>query len=192
MKIAVLGWGSLIWDPRDLRIKGEWNSDGPYLPVEFARISSHGKSDETLTLVIFPESGRVQVLWAWMDTEDLDEAIENLRQRERRTPRSNIGYLIPSSDELHSRFGGEITGEIRDWARQKKNVEAVIWTDLPTNFQEITGNEFNKENVLQYLEKLPGEKKRRSEEYIRKAPPQIKTEIRRFIEEKLGWTSRDT
>ena len=29
MKIAILGWGSLIKEPRGLPIEGEWQPDGP-------------------------------------------------------------------------------------------------------------------------------------------------------------------
>jgi len=36
-KIACIGWGSLIWDPRDLLVQREWFKDGALLPVEFAR-----------------------------------------------------------------------------------------------------------------------------------------------------------
>ncbi len=38
MKIAILGWGSLIWDRRDLQIAGDWQQGGPVLPIEFSRI----------------------------------------------------------------------------------------------------------------------------------------------------------
>ena len=39
MKIACLGWGSVIWDPRALPIQREWFKDGPFAPVEFTRQS---------------------------------------------------------------------------------------------------------------------------------------------------------
>lgn len=39
-QIAIIGWGSLVWDPRDLPIESPWHDDGPELPIEFARISS--------------------------------------------------------------------------------------------------------------------------------------------------------
>jgi hypothetical protein len=48
--IAVIGWGSLIWCPGILRTKSRWHSDGPALPIEFARISG----DNRLSLVIHP------------------------------------------------------------------------------------------------------------------------------------------
>ena len=96
MKIVFLGWGSLIWDPRNLRIRKEkeWYSDGPFLPIEFARISK----DKRLTLVLSPNVDRVQVLWAYTDINELEEAIENLRQREG-TTKNRIGFV--SINETH-------------------------------------------------------------------------------------------
>ena len=33
MKIAVIGWGSLVWDQRELPIVGGWEKGGPILAV---------------------------------------------------------------------------------------------------------------------------------------------------------------
>ncbi len=37
MRIAVIGWGSLMWFPGQLGIKNWWHSDGPKLPIEFGQ-----------------------------------------------------------------------------------------------------------------------------------------------------------
>ena len=62
MKIAILAWGSLIWQPKDLLLDTEfgWKEDGPILPIEFARISKDGR----LTLVITKNGTKVPVLYA--------------------------------------------------------------------------------------------------------------------------------
>jgi hypothetical protein len=43
MPTVCLGWGSLIWDPRELPIAVEWQTNGPLLAVEFARQSKKGR-----------------------------------------------------------------------------------------------------------------------------------------------------
>jgi hypothetical protein len=63
MLIACLGWGSLVWDPRELPVRGTWLTNGPFLPIEFARESSDGR----ITLVLVPDTIAVaQSLWASM------------------------------------------------------------------------------------------------------------------------------
>src|SRR5712691_7390037 len=78
MKIAILGWGSLIWCPGSLRIRTLWHSDGPSLPIEFARISS----DRRVTLVIHPGAPDQMTYWALSEFDNVVAARENLRLRE--------------------------------------------------------------------------------------------------------------
>ena len=61
MKIVYLGWGSLIWNTKGLKTKGEWQNDGPLLPVEFARVSRDGR----LTLVLYPGAKKFRVQWIY-------------------------------------------------------------------------------------------------------------------------------
>src|SRR5437899_2851545 len=89
MRIAVLGWGSLIRSPGCLSTRGDWELTGPVLPIEFTRKSSDGR----LTLVIDHSTGvPVQTYWIESSMAALDDAIENLRKRER-TTLERIGYL---------------------------------------------------------------------------------------------------
>ena len=73
-RIAVLGWGSLLRRSRELSIRGDWQSDGPWLPIEFARISKGGH----LTLVIVPRRKSVRTYWALSRYARLKDATDNL------------------------------------------------------------------------------------------------------------------
>lgn len=41
MEIAFLGWSSLIWDPRNLRTRGDWHSDGLVRVFDDSILSYH-------------------------------------------------------------------------------------------------------------------------------------------------------
>ena len=182
MKIAVLGWGSLIWNPRNLEIRDiEWKGDGPLLPIEFARISQDGR----LTLVLYPAANPVQVLWNYMAIENLNAAIKNLRVREGTIP-EKIGFINLVTGKSRCNVIPDIEIEIKNWAKAK-GFDAVIWTDLSSNFENKTNMIFNEDTVINYLKNLEPSKLENAKKYIVKAPKQIRTRIREVIEERLGW-----
>ena len=115
MKIAVLGWGSLIWDRRNLCIDGEWHDDGPELPIEFARMSSR----ERLTLVLHKSAENVQTLWVNSGLDNLKDAISNLKEREDTTKEEHIGYFEVDSGKCRCNVIPEIADSIKDWAKGK-------------------------------------------------------------------------
>lgn len=181
MEIAVLGWGSLIWEPRNLKVKVTWKTDGPLLPIEFARISNDG----SLTLVLFPDADNVQTLWTYSFYDDLDAAIANLREREGTVPK-RIGFISIPDGSSNCQAVPQVFGRIHRWV-QEKEFDAVIWTDLPSNFEKEEHKEFSEDNVIRYLKDLTGDKLNSAETYVRNAPVQVRTKIRSRVEEELGW-----
>ncbi len=79
MKIAVLAWGSLIWEPRNLQTATGFVLLGPVLPIEFSRVSGGNR----LTLVIDEANGApCRTYVAQSAYADLDNALLNLWLRE--------------------------------------------------------------------------------------------------------------
>ena len=125
----------------------------------------------------------VPSLWAELAVTSLDDAVERLRIREDRPPRSSIGYWTEKENSGHL-----LVQEIGQWAKAH-NIEAVVWAALPP--KDSNGNEVKPkiEEVLDKLKNLDSEKKQAAEEYIRKAHSQIRTEYRDVIEHELGWNA---
>ena len=180
MVIACLGWGSLVWDPRELPVQGKWFEDGPLLPIEFARESLDGR----LTLVIVPEyEARVRSLWALFSVGTVADAREALRLREGVMEKSGPKYIAAWS-----------TGDAEDcapsgvvaWARQR-GLDAVVWTALPA---QMSGKETlpTADQAIAHLRGLPHERRRNAERYIRMTPRQVDTPYRRRFEAEFGWT----
>ena len=175
--IACLGWGSLIWDPRGLPIRRYWFDDGPLVPVEFARQSKDGR----ITLVMEPSARPMRVLWALMDSDNLDDACEALGKRE------GIG-----EDDLRRHVGRWPPGTtvpvpgIEQWTHAR-DLDAVVWTALPPRFECAQRTPCEKE-IIRYLQGLRGTKRDQAERYIRRAPRQIDTAYRRAVEAALQWT----
>jgi hypothetical protein len=77
MLIACLGWGSLVWDPRELPVRRGWFADGPLLPIELARKSS----GDRVTFVLLDKAPLIRSLWALMSVFDLNSAKDALADR---------------------------------------------------------------------------------------------------------------
>lgn len=182
IKIACLGWGSLLWRSHDLNVKGRWRNDGPELPIEFARVADDGR----LTLVLHWDAEPIRVYWIELATDDLSEAIEMLRKHE--------GTIEPGIDFVTHEHGRccipRVLREVNQWLIEN-GLDAAVWTGLDSNFESKTGMDFSHENVIKYLKGLEGEELERAKEHIRKAPEQVRTAVRKRVEEELGWTQID-
>lgn len=191
MKIAILAWGSLIWDPRNLMIdktqgNNGWYNDGPMLPIEFARISQDGR----LTLVIVPGKAEIQTLYSISEYEDLNLAILDLSIREGCCTKTIGNYT--KQDSIISPSNIQFIRNIQNWIDQTNDIDAVIWTDLPKNLWYTDENnkkiQVQEDRIIEYLRGLSPEDQAKAEEYIRKAPSIVQTPIRDAIEVALGWT----
>lgn len=178
--IACLGWGSLVWDPRELPIHREWFTDGPFVRAEFLRQSMDGR----ITLVLDASASPVRSLWAVMDTSDIVAAKDALQKRE------SIGKEN-SSRHIGSWYRGDETPalvvELPEWA-ESRGVDAVVWTALPAKFADVERTP-TVEEVVAHLKGLRGGTRDNAERYIRMTPHQIDTAYRRRIETELQWTS---
>lgn len=178
MSIAILGWGSLLWDGGhefDAR-HGRWEYDGPTLKIEFSRVSK--TRGDALTLVIDDQHGsHLQVAWCLSTRQTLEDAVCDLRCREQ-TRVEDIGYV-----RLHTQpptFTNSPTRqELIDWGRQK-NLDAIVWTTLENNFQnpEKMRGPFSVDAALAHLQSLDPAGKARAAEYVWRAPIFVKTPLR--------------
>ena len=158
-----------------MKIKGKWRNDGPNMAVEYLRQSRDGR----ITLVI-DDTGipKYPVLWAEMDFSDVNDARENLRDREG-TTFPNIGFW-----RTGEKCPATIPG-LTDWASSKK-VDAVLWTALPPKFGGVNGRKPTLEEVICHLDNLEPTRKASAVKYIRSTPKQITTPYRGKLEEHLG------
>lgn len=171
-KIAILGWGSLLWDTEKNKSFDQqhesWNFDGPVVPLEFCRRSRDRRN--ALTLVIDTTHGSpCRIAWCLSRATKVEDAIEDLRIREGTNRKSITSINVFDSDEL-STFPS-----IRTWAKEK-NIEFVVWTGLGSNFRN-----FSVEAGIRHLERLPESAKAKAAEYIWKAPEFVQTKLRNAL-----------
>jgi len=182
LKIAILGWGSLLWWPQaafDAQ-HGEWDFDGPRLPIEFTRVAPASMGG--LTLVIDPEHGHpTQTAYCLSKRDTAAEARRDLAEREWCKTVDLIG-CFESATSATANPGDGIEAAIAAWAA-KKDIDAVIWTAYPPNFREKAGAEFSVASAIAYLKTLPGTEQERAARYIRKAPSFVQTPLRRALAE---------
>ena len=182
MKIAILGWGSLLWDRRAEFYKQheDWQCDGPSLKLEFSRVSQ--TRNDALTLVLDLNNGEsCEVAYALSKRRNPDDAICDLRCREG-TTLENIGFYFADGSRKQSREGDVLKG-IQSWALERK-IDVVIWTDLASNFREKSKckKPIFIEAALCHIQALDTEGKAKAAEYVWRAPQFIDTPLRKELQ----------
>lgn len=175
MRIACLGWGSLVWKPVPLPVMGGWHEDGPEVPIEFSRVGDGGE----LATAICVNAPLSTVLWSLLDVDSVAHACAALQDREK-IPADRvdgIGSLIRHDSA---------TGPLGAWAAAR-GIDAVIWTALPPRFRGVESRVASAGEVIEYLTGLTGDVRAHARDYIQQMPQQIDTPYRRAITQSLGW-----
>jgi hypothetical protein len=178
VKIACLGWGSLIWEPKTLPVIGAWQKNGPTVRVEFLRQSGDGR----ITLVLDADGTSATSLWAYLECDDIDSAVAALQEREAPGQHKGIGRWAGNSPQ-------PLITDLADWARENR-FDAVVWTALGFRSKGYADRR-SADEIIQCLQTLTGKTRSKAETYVRRAPKQINTVYRRRIEADLGWTPID-
>jgi len=189
VNIACLGWGSLVWSRRDLPCRGVWHLDGPFLPIEFSRVSS----DDRVTLTITEGVPPARSLWTQLDCASLEESVRALALRE--------GIGCPSTGEFPCSIaywskdnGASPHHEVDAVAAFSKRVglDATVWTALkPGMSKKSRGEVPSQEQLAKHLRGLPSHALAQAEAYARNTPAPIDTPNRRFFQELFGWRPTD-
>lgn len=180
---AVIGWGSLIWDLEILapHVEGDWAMGaGPEIPLEFSRISPKRKMG--LVVCIDAEHGvgcPTHVIAS--RRAGIDEVFDDLARRER-APAEMIGAICRASGR-RAGVAAEIVG---DWCADN-GFRGAVWTSLPANFAETTGEAFSLERGEAYLRTLRGESLDEAVRYIENAPAATDTPLRRQLSGRDWW-----
>ena len=176
-RIAIIGWGSLLWAPGDLAVQYPFQPTDLCLNLEFARRAGDGR----LTLVLDPVNGvPCQVHATRYDGENLNEAIRNLRYRERVRSKEWIGYVNLKAGKRRAEafeYDPDNVLAIEEWGR-RHNWDAVIWTALRSNFP----SPYTPDAAIRHLEALWPHELHKALDYVRNTPPQVKTPVRAAVE----------
>lgn len=184
-RIAILGWGSLIWDLESLasHTTGDWLMErGPRLPMEFSRISPKRKMG--LVVCLDPEHGvdcPTHVIRS--GKSDIAATIGDLAARER-APLDLIGAVHRGG--LQKGRMPLVCSGISKWCHAN-GWDGAVWTDLAPNFQEHTGLEFSLPRGLTYLQTLASENLTEAHRYIESAPRQTATPMRALLQNNPWW-----
>lgn len=148
MKIAILAWGSLLWNDKQLKLESNWQKSSIKLPLNFSRISDKGKG--RLTLVVDQYGTNNNIYFGITKIQDLNVAINALKTREK-TVKKFIGYInLKNNTYRTTNLNNHQLQTIQNWAINNK-LDAVIWTDIPPNFQEIMGEPFSVKSAMGYI-----------------------------------------
>ncbi|HUS56161.1 MAG TPA: hypothetical protein VMY41_19405 [Thermohalobaculum sp.] len=185
-RYAIIGWGSLIWDPENIapHVQGDWAmGGGPVLPMEFTRVSIKRNMALAVCLDVVHGVGCITNAIASV-RDEIGPVISDLARRER-APDHHIGAVCLASGHANG-TSAAMVADVRKWC-QARGWTGAVWTDLPSNFTEHLGQEFNIPRAIAYLRGLTGDSLDQAVSYIEQAPAATDTPLRRVLNADDWW-----
>jgi hypothetical protein len=141
-----------------------------------------------LTLVIDPVHGAPCQSWYCLSKRtEPNDAFEDLKiregisdQRDGRVPAS-IGRVFRSNSGATACRDPESSRSIQAWA-DSKDIDVVTWTDLRSNFEDVTRRPFSIPVALAHFDALAPELRSETLEYARRAPASVQTPLRMALQ----------
>jgi hypothetical protein len=181
LKIAIIGWGYLIWDRRGLDVSPQWQADGPLLPVEFARFA-----DPPRLLPVLIEGAPVQqTFWTLSHKRSALAAAADLAVREG-VGTNDIGQWS-SEDSMRPATG--IEAVIARWVVHK-GLDGAVWRAVGPNLPDRSPGFPSEESRLAFLRGLVAAGQAGdAREYFDRMPAQIRTPFQDLVWREFGWGS---
>lgn len=138
-KIGILSWGSIVRDPRDLKIQGSFEKSALKLPIELVRLSGKGTPKQRITRIIDREEGVPLSIWHATSSDTfLPAARANLQEREG-TVLGNIFYI---KTMLPNRTPDSNEKAIVDASRRPvKDVNGRPWFIVDKGADQLSSND---------------------------------------------------
>lgn len=186
--IAIIGWGSLIWDLDSLadHVRGEWHMGrGPRLEMEFSRVSPKRKMGLAVCLD-FENGTPCATHWIASTRVDIGEALTDLAVREWSPPERIGAICLPTGFRQGQRA---VATAVALWCA-KAGLDGAVWTDIQPNFHHDGRPAFSTPNAMTYLRSLAGESLDEAVRYIENAPAATDTSLRRALAADAWWQAQ--
>jgi hypothetical protein len=180
LRIAIISWGSLLWDPDSKfdRMHRGWIEDGPVLKIEFSQVDP--AADGGLTLVIDSQHGApCRTYYALSNRQRPETALQDLSRREG-VPNKAIGFVSLLTFRSRGHDPASVQ-KIALWARQHR-IDVALWTDCPSNFSRRCHRPFSVSAAIAHLQGLSPQAKVEIAEYVWRAPATVDTPLRRALQ----------
>lgn len=188
MSIAILGWGSLLWDdrPEFATFKEQhhypWQPNGPTLRLEFSRVSERRGKALTLVIEAEPHGADCVVAYSLSRRTELEDAVCDLRSREG-TTLANIGFCCSDPKKPVRTRDGRVLDIVRQWLVVRGHA-AAVWTDLRSNFEKESKSNagFSVPNAVAHVQALSPAGQAKAAEYVWRAPNLVQTPLRTALQ----------